>query len=172
MTIARFQYHLIVILLCLSFIGIHSKVEASHKCPKPPDPPISLFGIFLTTTYLPVASAMASTRSFNTSGCERGHPSDSFYKPRGWAILLYLEGNRDNIEEESAQGQGRHLDALGQLIGCSSETIPLFAKTLKQHYHSLFDFPSEDDGVLLGDKISKLIYKNTTLNQSCNQPKA
>ena len=64
-------------------------VSARHKCPKVPSPP-GIMGVFSSSTLIPSGSVMAAARSSETLGCERGHPSDNFYKPQKERVSLFL----------------------------------------------------------------------------------
>ena len=54
---------------------------------------------------------------------------------------IYLEQN-PKIAEESAQGQGPHLEALAALVGCNARQTVLLEKAMQQNYQNVFD---EDD---------------------------
>ena len=79
-------FRAVFILIALNFFIIES-VIARHKCPKVPAPP-GVMGIISSTTLIPSGSTMAAARSSETSGCERGHPSKNFYKPKYKTNLL------------------------------------------------------------------------------------
>ena len=153
------------------YFFIPSHALARHKCPKPPTKG-GVFGMFLTTTYLPVASAMASTRSSNTSGCRRGHPSDKFYQPKEKRIGQYLEETLELVKEESAQGYGPHLEALALLSGCSPQGMKPLMQHLQQNYSQLFlinsNYSYEEQTKHVALEIVQLLYKNRILDQECN----
>ena len=104
-----------VLLLLVSSVQF---VHARHKCYKVPAPP-GIVGIISIPILIPFGSTMAAARSSETSGCDGGHPSENFYKPKNKRVALFLKDNFLQVREESAQGQGLHLDALAQLAGCS-----------------------------------------------------
>ena len=81
---------------------------------------------------------MAAARSSETLGCERGHPSDNFYKPQKERVLLFLEDNLHHVREESAKGKGMHLEALSQIAGCSVSHSD-FGKVVKTNYSIVFN---------------------------------
>ena len=122
-----------VFLLLVS--GAHL-VQARHKCPKIPTPP-GIMGIVFSPILIPSASTMATARSSDTLGCDRGHPSENFYKPQKNRITLFLEDNLLQVQEESAQGQGQHLDALAILSGCSVERTE-FGTIIQLNYDQVF----------------------------------
>ena len=111
--------------------------SARHKCPKVPSPP-GIMGIFSSTTLIPSGSVMAAARSSETLGCDRGHPSDNFYKPQKERVSMFLEDNLHHVREESARGQGLHLEALSLIAGCSISHSD-FGKIIKTSYSEVFD---------------------------------
>ena len=111
--------------------------SARHKCPKVPSPP-GIMGIFSSTTLIPSGSVMAAARSSETLGCDRGHPSDNFYKPQKERVSIFLEDNLHHVHEESARGQGLHLEALSQIAGCSISNSD-FGNILKTNFLEVFD---------------------------------
>ena len=81
---------------------------------------------------------MAAARSSETLGCDRGHPSDNFYKPQKDRVSMFLEDNLHHVREESARGKGLHLEALSQIAGCSISHSD-FGKIVKTSYSEVFD---------------------------------
>ena len=90
-------------------------LQARHKCYKVPAPP-GIMGILSSTTLIPSGSTMAAARSSETSGCDTGHPSENFYKPKKQRVALFLKDNLLQVREESAQGQGLTYDEGPTLI--------------------------------------------------------
>ena len=120
------------------FLTAASKsVQARHKCPKVPVPP-GLMGVFSSSTLIPSGSTMAAARSSATSGCDQGHPSDNFYKPKNSLIALFLKANFLQLKLESAQGQGQYLNALANLAGCTAN-YDAFAELIQNNYVQVFD---------------------------------
>ncbi|MDG2064070.1 MAG: DUF3015 family protein [SAR324 cluster bacterium] len=117
--------------------AVSQSVQARHKCPKVPSAP-GLMGITSSTTFIPSGSTMAAARSSETSGCDQGHPSENFYKPKSKRVALFLKENFLQIKLESAQGQGQHLDALAYLAGCTSSD-DAFAELIRNNYVQVFD---------------------------------
>ena len=111
-------------------------VQARHKCPKIPAPP-GIMGIVVSPILIPSGSTMATARSSDTLGCDRGHASENFYKPQKKRITLFLEDNLLQVQEESSQGQGQHLDALALLAGCSVEHAE-FGTIIQLNYDLVF----------------------------------
>ena len=121
----------------LLLIAVSQSVQARHKCPKVPSAP-GLMGITSSTTFIPSGSTMAAARSSETSGCDHGHPSENFYKPKNKRVALFLKENFLQIKLESAQGQGQHLDALAYLAGCTTSD-DAFAELIRNNYVQVFD---------------------------------
>ena len=126
------EVSVLLLLLSCSF----EIVSARHKCPKVPSPP-GIMGIFSSTTLIPSGSVMAAARSSETLGCDRGHPSDNFYKPQKERVSMFLEDNLHHVRLESARGKGLHLEALSQIAGCSISNSD-FGKILKTRYLEVF----------------------------------
>ena len=111
--------------------------SARHKCPKVPSPP-GIMGVFSSTTLIPSGSVMAAARSSETLGCERGHPSDNFYKPQKERVSMFLEDNLHHVRLESARGKGLYLEALSQIAGCAISYSD-FGNIVKASYSEVFD---------------------------------
>ena len=124
-------------MLLLVFSCSFEIASTRHKCPKVPSPP-GIMGIFSSTTLIPSGSVMAAARSSETLGCDRGHPSDNFYKPQKERVSIFLEDNLHHVHEESARGQGLHLEALSLIAGCSISHSD-FGKIIKTNYSKVFD---------------------------------
>ena len=142
-------------------------VQARHKCPKVPAPP-GLMGIFSSSSLLPSGSTMAAARSSETSGCEHGHPSENFYKPKNKQISLFLKHNFLQLKLESAQGRGQHLDVLGNLAGCTRGHDD-FVKLIRNNYVQVF----KDELVHLDPELSTVRAVQTSkrlLNLMSNSP--
>lgn len=145
--------------------------SARHRCPKVPTGE-GIFGLFMTTTALPTGTTMASARSSNTSGCDRGHPSKGFYRPRKSRISYYLRDTLEVIAEESSQGKGKHLEALASLAGCPSDSYQVFSQTMQHSYNHLFpaaisDHPSDDQVYQISDGIITILETQPRLSKSC-----
>ena len=123
-------------MLLLVFFFKFENISARHKCPKVPSPP-GIMGIFSSTTLIPSGSVMAAARSSETLGCERGHPSDNFYKPQKERVSFFLEKNMYHVRQESAKGRGMHLEALSLIAGCSLNHLD-FGKIIKRNYSEVF----------------------------------
>ena len=147
-----FQKKLILLrsffIIFLFIIVATQAVQAHHKCPKVPAPP-GLMGVFSSSSLLPSGSTMAVARSSETSGCEHGHPSENFYKPKNKQIALFLKHNFLQLKLESAQGQGQHLDVLANLAGCNMGHDD-FVKLIRNNYVQVFN----DELVHLDSELS------------------
>ena len=117
------------IIICAFELLMSGTTNAGDKCLKPHTPR----GIFTTTLYSSELSSTSSSRYSNTSGCQRGQPSEEFYTPKG---VTYLLGSFDYVAEEAAKGEGPHLEALAQLVGC--DNVSSFSKVIQWNYQSLF----------------------------------
>ena len=54
----------------------------------------------------------------------------------------YLWQQYDSIQEQVAQGQGEHLDAIARFSGCKEPVTKIFKGELAQNYQSLFQPPT------------------------------
>ena len=131
-------------------------LQARHKCYKVPAPP-GVVGIISIPILIPSGSTMAIARSSETSGCANGHPSENFYKPKSKRVALFLKDNLTQVREESAQGQGVHLEALAKLAGCSLRSSE-FGRIIQNNYSQVFG----KDIFLQIEKNSKNNSKQTT----------
>ena len=57
-------------------------------------------------------------------------------------INKFFQKSYIQIAEESAQGQGPHLEALALQVGCNTQQTVLLEKALQQNYQNVFE---EDD---------------------------
>ena len=53
-------------------------------------------------------------------------------------IEQFFDESYPQIAEESAQGQGPHLEALAALVGCNAQQTMLLEKAMQQNYHGIF----------------------------------
>lgn len=157
----------------LLFIVASQSIQARHKCPKVPTPP-GLMGVFSSSTLIPSGSTMAAARSSETSGCEQGHPSENFYKPKTKRVALFLKDNFLQLKLESAQGQGQHLDALANLSGCTTGHAD-FAALIRNNYVQVFDTELLDlqpesninGAVQTSERLLNLMSNSPLLASSC-----
>ena len=159
-----------VLLLLVSSVQF---VLARHKCYKVPAPP-GIVGIISIPILIPFGSTMAAARSSETSGCDSGHPSENFYKPKNKRVDLFLKDKFLQVREESAQGQGLHLDALAQLAGCFTEHAE-FGRIIQNNYSHIFgaDYLSQnaDNSVNITKRTTErflgLMADSPLLSSSC-----
>ena len=53
-------------------------------------------------------------------------------------IEKFFDKSYTQIAEESAQGQGPHLEALASQVGCNAQQTVLLEKAMQQNYHGVF----------------------------------
>ena len=147
--------------------AISQSAQGRHKCPKVPAPP-GLMGVISSSSLVPSGSTMAAARSSETLGCEHGHPSENFYKPKKKQLSLFLNDNFLQLKLESAQGQGKYLKALANLAGCN-EVHDDFAKLMRNNYVLVFN----DETAYLHSKLNTTRANRTSerlLNLISNSP--
>ena len=71
------------------------------------------------------------------------------------------------IVEEAAQGQGKHLNVLAQLIGCPTESHSEFAVLLQTQYERLFGEKEAAQPEFLLKKLKNLVAGEQTLGRAC-----
>lgn len=112
----------------------------------------------------------SSTSTSGTSGC----PNWNFAQLLNETRLQYVVQKHQQLLEEAAQGNGPHLTALGQLMGCDSKQLPQFKDVLHKNYATV----SQDLAVLTPDKtvapfldhVKEWIAKTPSLHQTCHDP--
>ena len=158
---------LLLAFLTVFIIAISPSVHARHKCPKVPAPP-GVMGVLSSCTLLPSGSTMAAARSSETFWCDLGHRSQNFYKPKNKRVTLFLIDNFMQLKLESARGHGKHLVAMANLAGCTSNGHA-FAKLVRKNYVHVFDDKLSD---LYMDTSIKLASKTSEriLNLISNSP--
>ena len=109
---------------------------------------------------------MAAARSSETLGCDRGHPSDNFYKPKKERISMFLEDNLNHVREESARGQGLHLEALSLIAGCSISHSD-FGTIIKTNYSKGFDSKNPGQVEKTTERFISLIRYSPMLASGC-----
>lgn len=163
-----FKVTALILFLGLGFL-LPQPSMGRHHCPEPPETSPSILStsqIFVAST---IASSIATGRTSNTSGCDRGHPSKGFYRPTG---AIYLEHTLEQIVEESSRGQGQHLEALARLAGCHSKGFALFSQTLQKNYEPLFTQQNyltlDERSDQIWFKVENLITRDHQLQQMCS----
>lgn len=112
---------------------------------------------FLNNVISPQSSAITS----GTSNCTD--------KPRETASLeqeVFIAANLNSISKAAAQGSGEHLDALGEVFGCSFEGT----EALKEMCQIKFDaiFSNSDSQVVLGN-LREEIKSNPATAENCDR---
>ena len=109
----------------------------------------------------------SSTSTSGTSGCQN------------WDFTQFLEESRkqfitrqfQQVLEETALGEGPHLEALGRLMGCPDTEIRPFARMLKTHYATLsqhLTFPEHPEiGKAVLKEIKQWMARHTQLKHAC-----
>ena len=78
--------------------------------------------------------------------------------------IQYLETQWTFLREEASQGEGEHLIALAQIMGCIAERQAQFAVLVRNNYSSLFNI-TEDSSIFLL-KLETLLSQNPSLSCS------
>jgi len=112
---------------------------------------------FVNNIITPQSSAITS----GTSNCTD--------KPRETASLeqeVFIAANLNSISKAAAQGSGEHLDALGEVFGCSIEGT----EALKEMCQTKFDaiFSNSDSQVVLGN-LREEIKSNPATAENCDR---
>jgi len=112
---------------------------------------------FVNNIITPQSSAIIS----GTSNCTD--------KPRETASLeqeVFIAANLNSISKAAAQGSGEHLDALGEVFGCSIEGT----EALKEMCQTKFDaiFSNSDSQVVLGN-LREEIKSNPATAENCDR---
>lgn len=68
--------------------------------------------------------------TFGTSGCAQHSIVKNDKKS-----LHFMDANKHHLMSEMALGQGEHLNALSQIMGCSEES---FSAAMKENYTDIF----------------------------------
>ena len=127
------KQRLLVLILALMIVGSASLALACHK--KGAMGLASKDPLSSTTDYVLFPTFMLASTS-GTLGCEN------------WDLVSleqvqYIAANWEPLKEETAQGEGDHLVALSQLMGCAQEAQPSFQQLMHAHYPVLFSNTSQ-----------------------------
>lgn len=78
---------------------------------------------------------------------------------------VYISANLASLSKEAAQGEGRHLLAFADVLGCASEeSYPHFVKVSQEQHQAIFN--SEDPQAVLNSYISA-VKSNSQLKTEC-----
>ena len=78
--------------------------------------------------------------------------------------IQYLETQWTFIKEEASQGDGEHLIALAQIMGCTAESQTQFSFLVRENYSSIFNNTECRSVFLL--KLETLLSQNPSLSCS------
>ncbi|MBC8259045.1 MAG: DUF3015 family protein [SAR324 cluster bacterium] len=78
--------------------------------------------------------------------------------------IQYLETQWSFISEAASRGQGEHLTALVQIMGCSTKNDSRFAFVLQQNYSGLFSQPKPSAELL--EQLKILLIQNPLITCS------
>lgn len=115
-------------------------------------------GAFLTNQYVsPQTSAITS----GTSNCTD--------EPREVAMVeqeVFITANLNSLSKEAAQGSGSHLDALGEVMGCSEEGNNALKTLCKDRHEAIFN---SDDSQMVLSTLRKEIQSNEKVANNCDR---
>lgn len=78
---------------------------------------------------------------------------------------VFFEVNFASLAKDTAQGQGEHIAAFAEILGCGQgESLNLFNDVSRTHYEQIFD--GQDSKVVLSN-FKSVIKANETLSKSC-----
>ncbi len=84
----------------------------------------------------------------------------------------YLWQQYDSIQEQIAQGQGEHLDAIARFSGCTEPVTEIFKGELAQNHQSLFQPPTTSSKKTFWRIKSPKKQSRLATSGVINQPKA
>ncbi len=80
---------------------------------------------------------------------------------------VYISANLASLSKEAAQGEGRHLLAFADVLGCAGDqSYPQFVKVSQEQHQAIFN--SEDPQTVLNSYMSAL-KSNSLLKTACNR---
>ena len=78
---------------------------------------------------------------------------------------VYISANLASLSKEAAQGEGRHLLAFADVLGCAGDqSYPQFVKVSQEQHQAIFN--SEDPQAVLNSYISA-VKANSQLKTEC-----
>ena len=111
------------------------------------------------------SSSSTTTRHFaitsGTSGCDKVSNYQEFHQQ------VFIAHNFKYLLEESAKGSGDHIKALATLVGCSEKSHTKFEEMVHADYETLFHDDPETSPIVLLEKLTNKISKNSVLMVSC-----
>lgn len=101
--------------------------------------------------------------TFGTSNCTK-HSIVKLEKER----IKFATENYYEIAGNTSKGQGEYLMAYGELMGCSSQSLPTFAKEMQKNFQSVFPTSSVQPRELV-KKTYMMLLQDKKLSQACFQ---
>ncbi|TGL44842.1 DUF3015 domain-containing protein [Leptospira perdikensis] len=80
---------------------------------------------------------------------------------------LFITMNYDSLGQEMASGKGEKLESLGNLLGCSSDSLSRFGQVTKENYAKLITEDSTPASVL--SAVKSEVKSDKILAKSCSQ---
>nr|WP_244934876.1 DUF3015 domain-containing protein [Leptospira jelokensis] len=80
---------------------------------------------------------------------------------------LFVTMNYDSLGQEMASGKGEKLESLGNLLGCSSDSLSRFGQVTKENYAKLITDDSTPASVL--SAVKSEVKSDKILAKSCSQ---
>lgn len=80
---------------------------------------------------------------------------------------LFVTMNYDSLGQEMASGKGEKLESLGNLLGCSSDSLSRFGQVTKENYAKLITEDSTPASVL--SAVKSEVKSDKILAKSCSQ---
>ncbi|XDD54825.1 DUF3015 domain-containing protein [Leptospira sp. WS4.C2] len=80
---------------------------------------------------------------------------------------LFITMNYDSLGQEMASGKGEKLESLGNLLGCSSDSLSRFGQVTKENYAKLITSDSTPASVL--SAVKSEVKSDKILAKSCSQ---
>ena len=71
------------------------------------------------------------------------------------------------FQKKSTKGSGDHIKALAKLVGCSEKSHTKFEEMVHANYETLFHDEPETSPIVLLEKLTNKISKNSVLMVSC-----
>jgi Protein of unknown function (DUF3015) len=116
------------------------------------------------TTNAVLVPVVAAGITIGTSGC-----NNSGVIQLEKAAETFVAVNRENVEQELAQGQGPYLASMAALMGCSPAAREDFARFAQAHYASLSAHPQASAAGWV-QQLRTGIHQDPALDAACQDP--
>lgn len=104
--------------------------------------------------------------SSNTMNCVEDNSSMAFVTEKE----VFAQVNLDDMKKEAVQGQGEHLRAYADMLGCSGESdVALFEEISKTQYATIY---ATDDHKAVVKSYDRILGTHPTLKNSCTRVSA